>query len=138
MAYAMNSPRPINSLVYQEQERHLNLTEHTRAILQQLKMLDDRPEKPWIVDFKYVSMPKRYLPISLQLAIRQLEGTFALSRIHRLRYVHEEFMHAIPSYGSGKHKIMGTLFLRCYGELSTHGIRHSGLEIISWRFAGTI
>jgi hypothetical protein len=48
----------------------LHLTEHTRNTLQQLQTLFTQPERTWIIDFEYVSMPKRYSPIPLQLAIR--------------------------------------------------------------------
>ncbi|KAJ5351765.1 hypothetical protein N7452_000739 [Penicillium brevicompactum] len=73
IAYVTNSPQPINSSVYQEHEQNVSLTEQTRGILQRLKILYGRPEKTWILDFEYVSMPKRYSPIPLQLAIRQLD-----------------------------------------------------------------
>lgn len=127
IAHVTNSPQPINSSVYQEHEQNVSLTEQTRGILQRLKILYGRPEKTWILDFEYVSMPKRYSPIPLQLAIRQLDGKLLYQGNIDYGMSINNFMHAISSYVSDKHRMMGTLFLRCYGELSTNG--HTPLQI---------
>lgn len=78
--YVMNPAETINLPAYREQERGINITDQTRVILQQLKVLYGRPEKTWILDFEYISMPKRYSPIPLQLAIRQLDGKLIYQR----------------------------------------------------------
>lgn len=119
--YVMNPAEPINPPEYREQEREINITDQTRDILQQLKLLYERPEKTWILDFEYISMPKRYSPIPLQLAIRQLDGKLLYQGNIDYGLSMKEFMDATSSYVSDKHGMMGTLFLRCYGGLNTNG-----------------
>ncbi|KAL3465827.1 hypothetical protein BJX64DRAFT_274911 [Aspergillus heterothallicus] len=99
----------------------LHLTEHTRNILQQLQTLFTQPERTWIIDFEYVSMPKRYSPIPLQLAIRQLDGKLLYSGNVHYGLSLKEFTDATSVFVSQKHGMMGTLFLRCYGGLRTNG-----------------
>ncbi|OQE30630.1 hypothetical protein PENFLA_c002G02577 [Penicillium flavigenum] len=50
--YVMNPVEPINLSAYREQEREINITDQTRDILKQLKILYERPEKTWILDFE--------------------------------------------------------------------------------------
>ncbi|KAJ5793417.1 hypothetical protein N7457_000016 [Penicillium paradoxum] len=119
--YVMNPAEPINPPAYLKQEQEINITNQTRDILRQLKVLYGRPEKTWILDFEYVSMPRRYSPIPLQLAIRQLDGKLLYQGNIDYGLSMREFMDATSSYVSDKHGMMGTLFLRCYGGLSTNG-----------------
>ncbi|KAJ5501564.1 hypothetical protein N7453_006381 [Penicillium expansum] len=119
--YVMNPVEPINLPAYREQEREINITDQTRVILQQLKVLYGRPEKTWILDFEYISMPKRYSPIPLQLAIRQLDGKLLYQGNIDYGLSMKEFMYTTSPYVSDKHGMMGTLFLRCYGGLNTNG-----------------
>jgi hypothetical protein len=119
--YVINPIEQINLPTRREQEREINITDQTRDILQQLKVLYERPEKTWILDFEYISMPKRYSPIPLQLAIRQLDGKLLYQGNVDYGLSMKEFMNATSSYVSKKHGMMGTLFLGCYGGLSTNG-----------------
>ncbi|CAI7631166.1 unnamed protein product [Penicillium glandicola] len=137
VSYVMNPVEPINLPAYQGQAREMNITDQTRDILQQLKVLYGRPEKTWILDFEYVSMPKRYSPIPLQLAIRQLDGKLLYQGNIDYGLSMKRFMDATSPYVSDKHGMMGTLFLRCYGGLNTNGetslqVRDQILKVCSY------
>lgn len=119
---------PINLGAHEGQEREINLTDQSRVNLQQLKVLYERPEKTWILDFEYVSMPKRFSPNPLQLAIRQLGGKLLYQGNTDYGLSMKEFIDATSSYVSGKHGMMGTLFLGCYGGIHTNG--ETSLQVI--------
>lgn len=120
--YVMNPTEPLlKQPAYHRQNREINMTDNSRAILQQLKSLYERPQKTWIVDFEYISMPKRYSPIPLQLAIRQLDGKLLYNGNIHYDMSMQEFMDATSAYVSQKHGMMGTVFVRCYGGLNTNG-----------------
>ncbi|OOF95652.1 hypothetical protein ASPCADRAFT_506542 [Aspergillus carbonarius ITEM 5010] len=87
----------------------------------QLKALYARPDKTWIIDFEFISMPARYSPIPLQLAIRQLDGELLYSTNVDYHMSMKDFLETASLYVSDKHKMMGTLFLRCYGDVKTNG-----------------
>ncbi|OGM39533.1 hypothetical protein ABOM_011917 [Aspergillus bombycis] len=119
--YVMDPVEPLDQLAYHVQKREVNITDETQDSLRQLKILHERPEKTWILDFEYISLPKRYSPIPLQLAIRQLDGKLLYQGNIDYGLSMKEFMDATSSYVSAKHGMMGTLFLRCYGGLNTNG-----------------
>jgi hypothetical protein len=119
--YVMNPVEPLKQPAYHSQSREINMTDESRAILNQLKSLYEQPEMTWIVDFEYISMPKRYSPIPLQLAIRQLDGKLLYQGNIHYDMSMQEFMDATSSYVSQKHGMMGTVFVRCYGGLNTNG-----------------
>ncbi|KAJ0413430.1 hypothetical protein BJY00DRAFT_322035 [Aspergillus carlsbadensis] len=87
----------------------------------QLKLMYDQPENNWIIDFEYASMPKRYSPVPLQLAIRQLDGKLVFSCNINYNLSMEKFIEMTSSYASDKNGMMGTLFLRCYDDVRTNG-----------------
>ncbi|KAJ5429176.1 hypothetical protein N7491_006192, partial [Penicillium cf. griseofulvum] len=88
-----------------KQDAHTTCEREFRKKLQ-LKVLYGRPEKTWILDFEYISMPKRYSPIPLQLAIRQLDGKLLYQGNIDYGLSMKEFMDVTSS---------------CYGGLSTNG-----------------
>ncbi|KAL4874777.1 hypothetical protein BJY04DRAFT_224685 [Aspergillus karnatakaensis] len=101
--------------------REVCITDETRKSLQHLKALYARPEKTWILDFEYVSMPKRYSPIPLQLAITQLDGKLLYSSKIDYGLSIREFLDATSPYVSDTYGMVGTSFLRCYDALETNG-----------------
>ncbi|KAL4794583.1 hypothetical protein BDV19DRAFT_399273 [Aspergillus venezuelensis] len=100
--------------------REVCITDESRKSLQQLKALYARPEKTWILDFEYVSRPKQYSPIPLQLAIRQFDGRllYAANTYYGLSI--REFLDATSPYVSDAYGMVGTSFLGCYDALETN------------------
>lgn len=98
------------------------MTEETRDTLRQLKdMYYSEPEKTWIMDFEFITMPAGYSPIPLQLAIRQIDGKLFYSGNVDYAMSMKDMICQNSSYVSDKHQMMSTLFLRCYGALKTNG-----------------
>ncbi|OJZ92269.1 hypothetical protein ASPFODRAFT_76836 [Aspergillus luchuensis CBS 106.47] len=128
-------------------KREVSIRDDTREALLQLKSLYSRPTRTWIIDFEFISMPAKYSPIPLQFAIRQLDGKLLYAENVDYSMSMGELIEAVSPYVSNKHKMMGTLFLRCYGGLRTNGdtpfkIRefvrtvcgydHSDVQLLSW------
>lgn len=102
-------------------KREVSITDDTRGALLQLKRFYSRPERTWIIDFEFISMPAKYSPIPLQLAVRQLNGKLLYAGNVDYNMSMRELLEAVSPHVSNKHKMMGTLFLRCYGGLTTNG-----------------
>ncbi|GKZ38647.1 hypothetical protein AbraIFM66950_010981, partial [Aspergillus brasiliensis] len=91
--------------------QNVSITDDTRGPLLQLKSLYSRPDRTWIIDFEFISMPAKYSPIPLQLAIRQLDGKLLYAGNVDYSMSMGELLEAVSPYVSNKHKMMGTLFL---------------------------